>query len=120
MEAELQRVEVEAVRRDDDDLAVDHALGWQSGEERIVQRGEIPIERTQIAALDVEIRGAAEHDCAKAIPFGLVEKAAIRGKLVGKFCEHRLDWRPEGIVAGGWFNRRRFFGRRSASRHTSV
>ena len=43
MQTQLQRVEIEAARRGDDDFAIDDAPGWQGGETRGVQLGELAI-----------------------------------------------------------------------------
>ena len=45
MQAELERVEVEAVWCGDDDLAIDDAAGGQQVEQRLMQVGKIAIER---------------------------------------------------------------------------
>ena len=55
MQPQLQRVEVEPVRRRDHDLAVDDACRAGSCEDGVVQLGKVAIERPQIAALDVDV-----------------------------------------------------------------
>src|SRR3954469_9458455 len=53
-----------------------------------------------IAALDVEVRIALEHDGAKAIPFRL-EQEALRWRQVGReLGQHRLDRRRDGKALG--------------------
>ena len=64
-----------------------------------MQLGEVPIERTQVAALDVNVRFAAKHDRAKAVPLRLVEERAGR-QIVGELREHRLDRRLDRKAHG--------------------
>jgi hypothetical protein len=54
--------------------------------------GKIPIERTEIAALNERLGAASKHDRAKSVPLGLVEYRFARRQLVGELGEHRLDW----------------------------
>ena len=75
MQPHLQRVEVEAARRRDDDLAVEDTAGGQLRVEDVVQLGKVAIERPQVAALDVDVVRAAKHERAKAIPLRLEEEA---------------------------------------------
>ena len=42
-------------------------------EQRVVQLGKVAIERPQVAALDVDVVAASEHDRAEAVPLRLVE-----------------------------------------------
>ncbi len=95
MQAQLQRVEIETVRRGDDDLAVDDAAVRQAQRQRVVQLGEVAIERPQVAALDEHLLAATEHDGAEAVPLRLVEEGAVRD-LLGQLGEHRLDRRVDG------------------------
>src|SRR2546423_7553141 len=93
MEPHLQRVEVEASRGRDHDLAVDDAIVRQLLEQRIVQLGKVAIERPQIAALDVEVVAAAEHDRAESVPLRLVQVRSFRWERLGQLRKHRLHWR---------------------------
>ena len=95
MQPHLERVEVEAMRRGDDNLAVEDALR-QRRRECLVQVREIAIERPQVAALDVHVRRPAKHDRAKAVPFGFVKHALARRQLLGELCQHGLDRGVEG------------------------
>ncbi len=95
MQPHLQRVEIEAMRRGDDDLAVEHTLG-QRRQQCVVQIRKVAIERPQVAALDEEVRWPAKHDCAKAVPFRFVQEAIAGGQLLGELCQHRLDRRLNG------------------------
>ena len=47
-------------------------------EQRVVQLGEVAVERPQVAALDVDLVAAAEDDGAEAVPLRLVEQAVAR------------------------------------------
>src|SRR5690349_1068378 len=53
MQPHLQRIEVEPPRGGDDDLAVDDRAVGNARGERLVQLGEVAVERPEIAALDV-------------------------------------------------------------------
>ncbi len=79
MQPELKRVEIEAVGRGDDDLAVEHAVLGQARGERVVQFREVAVERPRIAALDEEIALAFEHQRAEAVPFRLEQIVVARG-----------------------------------------
>ena len=82
MEPQLQRIEVEPVRRGDHDLAVHDAALGQPLEQRLVQLREVAVERLRVAALDVEVgAAAAEDDRAEAIPLGLEEEVARSGRV---------------------------------------
>ena len=78
MQPELERVEIEPVRRGDHDLPVDHAVSRQSLQQRVVQVGEIAVERAEVAALDEEVGRAAKDDGAESVPFRLEENGAPR------------------------------------------
>src|SRR5215510_1584769 len=107
MEPLLQRIEVESIRRRDHYLPVDHCARRHIGDERVAQFGEVAIERLQLAALNVEVGLAPEHDRAKAVPLGLIEEAAV-GKRCGELRQHRLDrrldreplWHEYGCIKG--------------------
>ena len=71
-------------------LAVDHAILRQARDERVVQLGKVAVEGPRVAALDVHLGRAAEHDGAEPVPFWLVQVAAC-GQLVGQLRQHRLD-----------------------------
>ncbi len=100
MQPQLQQIEVEAVLGRDHDLAVDDAAGRQRSEQRVVQFGEVTIERFRVAALDVDtavaIIGAAKHECTKAVPFRLEQQAGVVRECFRRLGEHRLDRRSDG------------------------
>src|ERR1051326_2253025 len=95
MEPQLQRVEVEAVRCGDDDLAIDDAARGQARDKGVMQLGKVAIERPQITALNVDIVLRSKDDGAEAIPFGLEEEAPLGRDRIDQFCEHRFDGRRE-------------------------
>src|SRR5207245_2334214 len=92
----LQRVEVETARGRDHDLAIDHTAFRQLFEQRVVQFREIAVERLQVTALDVDVRGAAKHDRAEPVPLGLEQKGPVVGQRFRQLGEHRLDRRCYG------------------------
>src|SRR5688500_18907247 len=97
MEPHLQGIEVESVRTDDDDLAVDDTRRRQVGEERGVQFWEVSSERLEIAALDIDVRLAAEDARAKAVPLRFKQIVpGIIGDAFGHRGQHRLDPRLDG------------------------
>src|SRR5262245_47325082 len=91
MKPQLERIEVESVRRGNDDLSVHHAVQRKVGKKRVAKLGKVAIERPQIAALNEEVRAMAEHDRAKAVPLRLVKKPAARRQRVRKLSQHRLN-----------------------------
>ena len=95
MKPKLQRIEIKAVRRRDDDFPIDDGSSRQPGEQQIVQLGKIAIERPQVPALDVDVIIAAENNRAKAIPFRLVQEALAGWKTVDELGQHRLDRRND-------------------------
>jgi hypothetical protein len=93
MKAKLERVEIEAARPGDDDLAVDDASGRELFEEYCVKIGEVPIERAEVAALNIDVVVPAKHDRAETVPFRFEEKPAAGRKRLGQLGQHRLDRR---------------------------
>ena len=55
--------------RRDHDLAVDDAAVGSAASKRVVQLGEVAVERPQVAALDIHVALAAKDDGAEAVPF---------------------------------------------------
>jgi hypothetical protein len=97
VQPQLERIEVEAVRRGDDDLAVDDAALGERFKQRIMQFWEIAVERPQVAALYENVCCAAKDDRPEAVPFGLEEECTLRRQLVGQLGEHRLDRRGDAV-----------------------
>jgi hypothetical protein len=83
MQSQLQRVEIEPLRRRDDDLAVDDATGGQQTKQRLVQLGKVAVQRPQIAALDEHIVITSKDDGAEPVPLRLVEQVAVFRKHLG-------------------------------------
>src|SRR6185295_10313433 len=83
VEPQLQGVEVQSARRGDDDLAVQYCTGGEPGEQRVVQLRKIPIQRSQVAALDEDVRGPAEDNRAESVPLRLVQER-IPGRELGR------------------------------------
>src|SRR5687768_16567372 len=96
MQAQLQRVEIETARAGNDDLAIDDAAGRQLRNQLVVQLRKVPIERLQVAALDVDVVAAAKDDGTEAVPFRLIEKGITIRQRVGDLRQHRLDWGLNG------------------------
>jgi hypothetical protein len=93
VQTHLQRVEVEAVRGRDHDLAIQHASHRKPTDERVVQFWKVPVKRPQIAALDVHVIRTAKDDCTKSIPLRLVEKGTAGRKFGRELRQHWLDRR---------------------------
>ena len=72
--AQLQRVEVEAGRRRDHELAVKNDLLRELLEQRLAQLGEVTQQWLLVAALQVEVVAVAEQDAAEAVPLRLVDE----------------------------------------------
>ena len=75
MDALQERLEVEAVRRGDDDLAVDDAPCGQLRADRVEELGEVAGEGALVAAAQLDLVAVAEDDAAEAVPFGLEDEA---------------------------------------------
>jgi hypothetical protein len=95
MQPELERIEIEPVRRGDHDFPVDHTVSRQLFQERVVQIGEIAVERAEVAALDEQVGRAAKDDGAESVPFRLEKDGPGGGQCVGQLGEHRLDRRRD-------------------------
>ena len=104
MKPKLERVEIEAAGRGNHDLAVDDAAGRQPGEQRGVELGKVPIQRPQITALDEDVGIPAKNNCAKSVPFGLVQESSTGRKLLGELREHRFDRRRDGKSRVQWIS----------------
>ena len=91
--------EVQAAPVRDDDLAVHDDVERQRREQRVLELGDVTIERAKIAALDEERGASAEHDGAESVPLGLVEIGPGRRQIVGQLREHGLDRRRDREIA---------------------
>src|SRR4051812_30272784 len=134
MDAQQERLEVEAVRSGNDDLTIDDAALGQVRLERRWQLGEVAVERLQVSALDEHLIAVAEDDRAKAVPFRLEQPAVGLRNVLGELGQHWFERRLERQVHGGdssgaaagaaadivwerrWVNARRKIPRRSIRR----
>ena len=85
MDADEQRVEVEAaLGTGDDDLAVERRTARRAaqGQERRVELGEVAVQRLEVARLEVDRRPVAEDEGAEAVPLRLV-RPAVAGRDLG-------------------------------------
>ena len=98
MDAQQQRVEVQAVRAGDDYFAIqDAALGQRRAQGRRQLR-EVAVERFEVAALDESFVAVAEDQRPEAVPLGLVEPAIADRNRLGQLGQHRFDRRLEWQV----------------------
>ena len=67
----------------------------QLREQRVVQLGEVAVERPQVAALDVDVVAPRKTIARKPSHFGSNRKPSPVGQLVGELREHRLDRRRQ-------------------------
>ncbi len=67
--------------------------GGSRSRKSVVELREIPIERPQVAALNVDVGRAREHDRPKAVPLRLEQESIAARQHFGHLREHRLDWR---------------------------
>src|SRR5262249_56054507 len=95
-----QEAEVGSGGGGDEDLGVDDGRCREVREQRVVDVREVAVERLQVAALDVEVGGPAEHDGTEPVPLWLEQKRAGLGDRLGGLREHRLDPRRDGEGAG--------------------
>ena len=89
--AELEGVEIETGRGDDDDFAVEHATGGELREEWGAEFGEVAVEWFAVAGLEEELVVVAEKDAAEAVPFGFEGEAGAGGDGVDALGEHGED-----------------------------
>src|SRR3954470_14993188 len=94
MQAQLQRIEIKAVRSCDDNLTVDYATLRQRFQQSVVQLGKVTIERAQIPALDEYVCAFAKHDGAESIPFWFIQILLSRRQHISQLGQHRLYWPP--------------------------
>ena len=79
MNPQKQRLEVESLRTDDDDLAVDDTALRKCCQQRIDELGKVAVHRLLVAALQQNVVAIAEHQSAKAIPLRF-ELPAVAGR----------------------------------------
>ncbi len=83
VDALLEHLELEAAVPRDDDLAVDHAPGRQSGPHRLDDLGEIAVHGPRVPAVEPHLVAVAVHDRAEAVPLRLVHVPAVDGVGLG-------------------------------------
>jgi hypothetical protein len=93
VDAQEQRLELEALGTGDDHLAIDHALVGQPLPQRLSELREVAVERLEVAALDVDLVAVPEHDGPEAVPLGLEQPATVVGDGVHGLREHGLHGR---------------------------
>src|SRR5262245_27268583 len=96
MQPKLQQIEIQSVRRDDHDLAVDDRPDRELLEQRVMKLGKVPVERPEVPALNVDVGFAAEDDGAEAVPFWLVQEPTAGWQRLGKLREHGFYRRGDG------------------------
>ena len=101
MKPHLQGIEIKPVECGNHDFTVKHAAVSQGAEKRIVQLGKVPIERSQIAALNEDLTRAAKDNRPKPVPLRFVEEGVANRKLRSGLRKHRLDRRRNDKGARG-------------------
>ena len=99
VDAQQQRLEVEAAVARDDDLAVEHAALGQRGAERVGQLGEVAVQRLEVARLRVDLVAVAEDERPEAVPLRLEQPAVVGRQAVGR--PWRASARAAARRAGG-------------------
>src|ERR1051325_3598373 len=93
MESHLKRLEGKSGRRDDYDLAIEHAALRQLLGQDLDELGEVAIERLLVAALNEDLAVILEDECAEAVPLGLEDPLLAGWKVAHPFGEHRQNRR---------------------------
>src|SRR5688572_326301 len=91
MEAKLKRVKVETLRRRDHDFAVDDASVRQQVHQGVLEVGEVAIERSEVATLDVDLLSVTKHDRPESVPLRFVQKGVIARDRVDELRQHRRN-----------------------------
>ncbi len=86
MQTHLQCIEVQSAGRDNHYLAVEDTFRRQLLQKLFAQLGKVPVERPQIAALDVDLVASAEHDRTETVPLRLEQKVPVAGSSVVSFA----------------------------------
>src|SRR5690348_15939061 len=95
MQSQLQCVEIESALGRDYDLTIDYRILGDALEQSVVQLRKVAIERSRVAALNVERVCLPEYDRPEAVPLRFVEIIAD-GQLIRELGEHGFDWRFQG------------------------
>jgi len=94
VDAQEERVEVQAGALDDDHLAVDHAAPGQVRPQRLDQLREVAGHRPFVAAAELDLVAVPEDDRAEAVPLGLVVHPGR--DVAHRLRQHRADRRHHG------------------------
>src|SRR5207248_4937020 len=95
VDAEQERLEIEAARAGDDDLGVEDAAGGNLASERLAELREVAGERPLLAALQVWLAAVPEDEAAEAVPFRLVEPVLAGGNVLGQLRQHGVERRTD-------------------------
>src|SRR5207248_10981722 len=95
VDAEQERLEIEAARAGDDDLAVEDAAGGNLASGRLAELREVAVERPLLAALQVWLAAVPEDEAAEAVPFRLVEPVLAGGNVLGPLRQHGVERRTD-------------------------
>src|SRR5687768_7790386 len=99
MDPNQEGIEVEAaIGIGDDHLPVEHEPRVRPTHrpQRLLQLGEVSVQRLEVAGLDVHLVTVAEDERAEAVPFRLVDPAIARRDRRGRLGQHRRDRRLDG------------------------
>src|SRR5258708_6885368 len=86
-----QRLELERAVLSDDDLAVEHAPLGQLLAKRRRELRKVPLQRLEIAALDLHVVPVAKDERTKTVPFRLEDEVRAFRDLVHELREHRRN-----------------------------
>ena len=96
MDALLESVEVQALRRHHDDLAVEHDARRGQRPEGVQQLREIAGHRSRPPAHKLDVSAVAMDESTEAVPLGLV-LPAVGGRQLGlDLGQHRLQLEGDG------------------------
>lgn len=98
MEPQLQRVEIQALRSGNYDLAIQNAMERQLLPEGINQLRKVPIQRLSITTLNENLISIAKNDAAKTVPLGLEYPGTVLWNCLHTFGEHGKHWRFEDEI----------------------
>src|SRR5579872_1279608 len=98
MQPKLQKIEVELVIFDNDDLAIQHTPWRQCRSQRRLKLREIPVKRLFVPALDENLIAIAKYQRAKSIPFRLKDPIIAFRQFSHTLGQHRKDWRIDGKI----------------------
>src|SRR6185437_7068692 len=96
MDAQQERLELQASVSGDDDLAVEDRALRQRRPDRRLELREVSVERLQIPGLDIRLIAVAEDDGPEAVTLRLEQPAVTLRQRVGRLGEHGFD---------GWLER---------------